>query len=266
MIALQHIASVVFRHIKTMWRVSWLVEITYWTVLDIIIFGSLGKATALMAPNSANIAVSQALITNAVLWYIVLRGAITMGFTLLNELFDANLTALFSTPLTIIEWIIGGIIVGSMAAIINVTLGSLMAFIMFDCTIFALGLPVIASAFSLLVSGWVIGLILMGILLFVGKKGTGLAFVICWSLMPFSCVYYPLEVLPQFLQTFVLGIPMAHIFISTRNNIMHGISPWTHIGISFLLNAMYLVIAIILFSMMFKHSKKSGLARLELEW
>ena len=266
MISLYRIGAVVFRHLMTMKRMSWFVEINYWTVLDIIIFGSLGKATAMMAPSSASGAVIQALITNAVLWYIVLRGAITIGFTLLNELFDANLIALFATPLRTLEWIISCTIVGSIAALINLTIGWIMALLVFNCNVFAIGISSIAVICSLLVSGWTIGLILMSILLFVGKKGTGLAFAVCWSLVPFSCVYYPLDVLPSFLRTIASFIPMAQVFTATRTTIMTGASPWPPILISFGLNIFYLALAIILFATMFKRSKKRGLARLELEW
>lgn len=266
MITLQRISAIVFRHLMTMYRVSWLVEITYWTLLDTVIFGSLGKATTMLAPTGSDVAIVQALITNTILWYIVLRCAITIGFCLLNELFDANLIVLFATPLRKLEWIIGCIITGSITALINVSIGWLLAWYFFGCNIFAFGLPAFAALCALLISGWILGLLIMCVVLFVGKKGTSWAFIIVWSLVPFSCVYYPLDVLPRVLQVLASGIPMAHVFVGMRELIMHGTNPWVHIGISFVLDIIYLVLAIILFVLMFKRSKKSGLARLELEW
>lgn len=266
MISFYRIGAVVFRHLMTMKRVSWFVEVGYWIALDIIIFGSLGKATAMMAPSNTSTAVMQVLITNAVLWYLVLRGALTIGFTLLNELFDMNFIALFATPLRTIEWIISAIIVGTIAALVNVTLGWIIALLVFDCNIFALGTITIALAFSLLLSGWMIGLLLMSVLLWVGKKGTGLAFAICLSVVPFSCVYYPLDVFPVFLQKIVVWIPMAQIFTAIRTMLMTGVRSWRPIIMSLGLNVVYLALAALLFIAMFKRSKKRGLARLELEW
>ena len=266
MISFYRIGAVVFRHLMTMKRISWLVEIGYWTILDVIIFGSLGKATAVMAPGDASGALIQVLITNAVFWYLVLRGGIAIGFTLLTELFDANLIALFATPLRLLEWVISCIIIGSIAALINIFLGLIMAFLIFDCYIFAFGMATIAIIVSLLVSGWVLGLILMSILLFIGKRGTGLAFAICWSLVPFSCVYYPMEVMPPFLQKIISYIPMTQIFTAMRSFITNGANVWPAIITSFWLNGIYFVLVSLIFTAMFKRSKKRGLARLELAW
>jgi len=265
MISLYRIGAVTFRHLMTMKRLSWFIEIGYWTILDIIIFGSLGKATTMMNM-SADPAIIQALVTNAVFWYLVLRTSISIGFTLLTELFDMNLIAIFATPLRILEWITSSVIVGGIAGLINFALGWLLALIVFGCNIWSLGLTTLALMGSLLISGWTMGLILMCVLLFVGKKGTGLAFAICWSLVPFSCVYYPIEVFPLFLQKFVLWIPMAHAFTALRSAIMTGTNPWDHIVTSLWLNVGYFAVACVLFAVMFKRSKKRGLARLELEW
>ena len=266
MISFYRIGAVVFRHLMTLKRLSWVMEVGYWPVLNIIIFGSLGKAATMMTTNSTDNIVSQVLITNTVLWFIVLRAAITIGFMLLNELFDVNLITLFATPLRKIEWIISCIIVGSIAALFTLALGMVMAFLIFNCNVFALGIPFFAIVSSLLLSGWSLGLFLMGILLFTGKKGLELAFMICWSLVPFSCVYYPIEVLPQFLQKIVWFIPMTQVFTATRAILTTGSNYWFPIIVSFVLNIIYLALAAIFFAIVFERSKKRGLAQLELRW
>jgi len=49
MISFYRIGAVVFRYLMTLKRLSWVMEVGYWPILNIIIFGSLGKATAMMA-------------------------------------------------------------------------------------------------------------------------------------------------------------------------------------------------------------------------
>ncbi len=93
-----------------------------------------------------------------------------------------------------------------------------------------------------------------------------MAFVICWSLVPFSCVYYPLEVFPLFLQKIVWFIPMTHIFTATRTILITDGYVWMSIAISYGLNFIYLILASAFFVFMFNRSKKRGLARLELGW
>jgi ABC-2 type transport system permease protein len=247
-------------------RVSWLIEIGYWTLLDIIIFGSLGSAATMLTGGTNQIMI-QTLVTNAVLWYLVIRGALSIGFTLLNELYDANFIALFATPLRTLEWIIASAIVGTLGALTNLMLGWGTALLVFNCNVLALGAPVIIIIIGLLlIAGWIVGLLLMCVLLFVGKKGTGLAFAICWSLAPFSCVYYSTEALPLFLQKIVTWIPMSHVFTATRAFIATRAWQWRELLIGLGLNSLYLILACVLFALMFGRSKKRGLARLELEW
>ena len=219
MISLYRIGAVVFRHLMTMKRVSWFVEICFWTGWDIVVFGLVGKATTMMI-GTGNTLATQALITNAVLWYLVLRNALTIGFILLNELFDANLITLFATPLRKIEWLIAGSIVGGIAALLNLAIGMILVTLLFDCSIFSLGLPLLAITCSLLLSGWTLGMVLMGFLLFSGKKGVGMAFVICWSLLPFSCLYYPVEVFSLFLQKIIWFNPITSEKISQYDELL----------------------------------------------
>jgi len=265
MISFYRIGAVVFRHLMTLKRLSWFVEVCYWTGFDIVLFGLVGKATTMMIGSSDNVS-TQILITNAVLWYLVLRNAVTIGFVLLNELFDANLISLFATPLRKIEWLIAGSIVGGIAAILNLIIGMILVALLFNSSILSLGIPLVAMAGSLLLSGWILGMILMSFLFFSGKKGVGMAFVICWSLVPFSCVYYPLEVFPLFLQKIVWFIPMTHIFTATRTILITDGYVWMSIAISYGLNFIYLILASAFFVFMFNRSKKRGLARLELGW
>jgi len=138
--------------------------------------------------------------------------------------------------------------------------------LLFNSSILSLGIPLVAMAGSLLLSGWILGMILMSFLFFSGKKGVGMAFVICWSLVPFSCVYYPLEVFPLFLQKIVWFIPMTHIFTATRTILITDGYVWMSIAISYGLNFIYLILASAFFVFMFNRSKKRGLARLELGW
>jgi len=266
MISFYRISAVALRHLIPLKRTTWLLEISYWTLLDIIVFGLMGKATALMSANNDPVAM-HVLIVNAILWFAVLRrGALATGFTLLNELFDVNLTALFATPLRCIEWLIAAVVVGSISAMINLTAGWILALIVFGYNILALGAPTVALIGSLVLASWAIGLVLMSILLMVGKTGVESAFVICWTLVPLSCVYYPIDVLPLFVQKIALCIPMTHVFIAIRTIIATGSCSWTPIAVSFLLDILYLCLAIAVFIVMFTRSKKRGLARLELEW
>lgn len=264
MISLYRVSSLCFRTLMIMRRPLWVVEITYWTVLDVLIFGSMGVATAMVTASDIGHATIQTLLTNSVLWYIILRGAIHMGYAVLNELFDANLISIFATPVRIREWFFACIITSALEVVINIMLGWIVSWLVFGYNVFVLGPATLPIIFSLTIFGWVVGLALMSVLLLVGKRGAGITYAICWSLVPFSCVYFPLEVFPLFLQKIVWLLPSAQVFTAVRTIITTGEIPWNTITSSLLVNILFLVIATAVTILMFKHSKKNGLARLEL--
>jgi ABC-2 type transport system permease protein len=264
MMCVYRIGAVVFRQTVTILRAAWIIEMGYWTLLDIALLGLLAKTSALLLGNVGSTMVS-ALITNAVLWYLVFRGALAIGFTLLNDLYDANFIALFATPLRLMEWMVASAIVGSIASFTILLIGWITALFLFNCNVLALGAQTTGIVFSLVISGWIVGLLLTCILLYFGKRWSGLPFAVCWSFALFSCVYYSIDVLPTFLHNIALFVPMAYVFTATRMIVATGSFSWQPIYISFLLNAVYLVVACMLFIVMFARSKKRGLTRLELE-
>jgi ABC-2 type transport system permease protein len=95
-----------------------------------------------------------------------------------------------------------------------------------------------------------------------GKRGTELAYVIIWFLMPFSGAYYPVDILPSWGQKISALLPMSYVFQGMRGYVMYGQDPAEYLRTGYLLSIVYATVAIAGFVYCFNRSKRKGLARL----
>ena len=77
-------------------------------------------------------------------------------------------------------------------------------------------------------------------------------------LAPFGCIYYPIEILPEFFQKIAYALPLVYIFEEARNILINQTVDHKMIFTAFYLNGVYLFIAIFLFYYSFKQARKRG--------
>jgi ABC-2 type transport system permease protein len=76
---------------------------------------------------------------------------------------------------------------------------------------------------------------------------------------PISCVFYPIEVLPRWLQAVAWANPAAHVFEGMRGVLQGGGLPVMHLAWAGGLNLLYLAAMIGLFHYTFNICKERGL-------
>ena len=67
-----------------------------------------------------------------------------------------------------------------------------------------------------MLTSWSVGLVVSGFLLRNGLGAEGLAWSFMFLLMPLCCVYYPVEVLPGWLQLVSWALPPTYVFEGLR--------------------------------------------------
>ena len=77
-------------------------------------------------------------------------------------------------------------------------------------------------------------------------------------LAPFGCIYYPVEILPNIFQKIAYCLPLVYIFEEARNILINQSVDYQSILKAFLLNLIYLIIAISLFYYSFSKARKKG--------
>lgn len=256
--SLRRIGAVVLRHLYLL-RGSWprVLELMYWPTVQMILWG---LVTTFLLTNSSWVAqASGVLIAGVILWDVLFRGQLGLSLVFLEEIWSRNLGHLFASPLRAWELIVALMLISLARTLIGVSGAVGLAFLLFHFSIFDLGLPLIAFFANLLVMGWSIGLVVSGLILRFGLGAESLAWFLIFAFAPLSCVYYPLDILPEWLKYVAFALPSAHIFEGMRSVLIDGVFRidllWRALGI----NVIYLALGITVFLSFFRTARQRGL-------
>ena len=233
-----------------------IVELIYWPFLQMLTWGFLQKFLATTENPYAQAA--GVLIGSVLLWDILFRSKIGFSTTFIEEMWSRNLGNLLTSPLRPFELVAAL----SLWSIIRLSVGmipvSLAAFFIFGFNLLDLGLWLAAFFCVLVLTSWSLGLIAAGVILRYGLGAEELAWSMAFLLLPLACVYYPVSVLPGWLQPIALALPPTHVFEGMRSILLnHTFDPadlWWALG----LNAIYLVLGYAIFSWFLASAKENG--------
>lgn len=257
-VSLNRVGAMCLRHYYTMRR-SWprLVEMAYWPTMQMVIWGFLSQ---FLATNSSYIANAfGVLLAGVMLWDVLFRGQLGFSLSFIEELWSRNLANLYCSPLTPLEHILALIAMAFLRATIGVLPAMLLAIPFYDFSIFGLGVPLLAFFFNLLIMGCALGLMVTAMVLRFGLAAENMAWFLVFLLAPFSCVYYPIEVLPGWAQAFALALPSTHVFEGMRAVLFDGVFRWDHFAAAVALNGGLVVIGIGIYLFSFSRARKLGL-------
>ena len=77
-------------------------------------------------------------------------------------------------------------------------------------------------------------------------------------LAPISAVYYPVTVLPHWLQQVAWALPSTHVFEGMRAVMIDGTFAWRHAAAALALDAVYIVIGFAVFLWAFHRARQRG--------
>ncbi|WP_207456983.1 ABC transporter permease [Azospirillum sp. SYSU D00513] len=228
-------------------RGSWprILELAYWPTLQMILWGYINQ---FMAGNSSWVAQGAGvLVSGVLLWDVLLRGQLGVSVSFLEEMWSRNLGHLFVTPLRPGEWVASLMVMSLLRTLIGVAPAALLAIPLFGYSVFDLGLPLALFFVNLILMGWAIGLVIIALILRHGMGAEGLAWIAVFTLAPVSAVYYPVSVLPGWLQWVALSLPSTHVFEGMRAVLFDGAVRWDHLAWAFGLNGLFMAAGVTIF-------------------
>jgi len=85
---------------------------------------------------------------------------------------------------------------------------------------------------------------------------------VAWSslflLAPLGCIYYPLSILPDWLQIIAKGLPLVYIFEEVRSILLNNVVNYSNIMSALTLNLVYFGLAVFVFYSAFAGARKKG--------
>jgi ABC-2 type transport system permease protein len=169
-----------------------------------------------------------------------------------------NLGNLLISPLRPLE------LVAALSAwsIIRLSVGmipvAIAAYAIFGFNLLDLGLPLVAFFAVLVLTSWSLGLIAAGVILRYGLGAEELAWSMAFLLLPLACVYYPVSVLPDWLQPIALALPPTHVFEGMRGILLHNVFDVNELWWALGLNVIYLVVGYVTFSRFLASARVNG--------
>ncbi|MEO0393118.1 MAG: ABC transporter permease [Pseudomonadota bacterium] len=231
-------------------------ELVYWPLVQLLTWVLLSQ---FLMGNSSWVAQAAGVLIGAVLlWEVVLRAQLGLTLTFLEELWSRNLGHLFVSPLHPLEWVGSLMIVSIIRSAIGLIPAFILAALLANFSVFDLGLPLVLFFASLMMMGWWLAMIIMAILLRHGLGAESIAWMSLWVLVPFSCVYYPLESMPVWLQPISVVIPATHVFEGMRDILFDRAFNWWQLGLSLGLNVLYMALATGLLLAAFRKARQDG--------
>ena len=205
-------------------------DVVVWPVVDALLFGAIGVYFARQSGAGAKGA--GFLLAGILLFHVVFQAEISLATGFMEETWSRNLLNLLVTPLREGEYAAGVVLFGLAKLAIGVTVVGLVALGLFAFNITDVGLALVPIVALLLVVGWSVGMIVIGLILRVGQGAEILAWGLLAMLMPLSGIFYPVSALPGILQPIGRVLPLTHIFAAARAVLGGHPLPWDELAIA----------------------------------
>ena len=231
-------------------------DLIYWPTIQIILWGFISKFFTTYSDYYSNTV--GVILTCAILYDFLFRSSISFNMLFLEEIWSRNFTNLFIAPMRISEIIISLVFTALIRTLIGLVPAILLTSPLFEISILNLGIPLFFLFFSLYIFGITLGLFVSSGLLRYGPAFENIAWSSLFLLAPLGCIYYPIEILPDFFQDLARALPLVHIFEEARNILVNKVVNYESIITAFKLNLIYLIAGIFLFYYSFSGARKKG--------
>ena len=234
-----------------------LMEIFYWPFLDLVLWGFV---TIYLVQFKGQLPNFVAFFLGAlILWDILFRSQQGISVSFLEDMWARNILNIFVTPISPMEYIVALMLVSIVKLAAASVVMVLLAWLFYSFNIFLIGVSLIPLIANLVIMGWTVGIVTTALILRFGQEAEVLAWAVAFLFQPVSAVFYPVSVLPHFLQIIAGVIPSSYVFEGMRRVITSNDFPVSELIWAAGLNGIYLLLALIFFHQNFDIVKKKGL-------
>ena len=233
-----------------------ILDLIYWPTIQIFLWGFISKFFTISSSYYNNTV--GVILTAAILYDFLFRSSISYNMMFLDEIWSRNFTNLFIAPIKIKEIIAALTFTAVFRTLIGLIPAALLAIPLFGVSIFKIGVPLIFLLISLYIFGVTLGLLVTSGLVRFGPSFENIAWASLFFLAPLGCIYYPVEILPGWLQLIAKLLPLVHLFEEMRSILIDNIVNYRAVFKACLISFVYFIIGIIVFYISYGGAKKRG--------
>ncbi len=222
---------------------------------NILVFGFIS-----LYLSGENPVTGQTVLLGMLLWQIIwiVQYSVTLGS--LWNIWSRNLTNIFITPITLGEYITAHTVSGMLKALLVVSVAAVLSAFAFDFNLLDIGfVPLLLIFINFSLFAYALGVVLLGLIFRYGVRIQAAAWATVGLLQPIAAAFYPLEVMPTWLQYFAQLFPATHVFEAARYALFsEGAVAWALFSVATGMNLFYCLFCTRLFHYLHARSLDAG--------
>ena len=233
-----------------------ILDLIYWPSIQILLWGFISKFFTLSSSYYNNTV--GVILSAAILYDFLFISSISYNMMFLEEIWSRNFTNLFIAPIKISEIITALTITAVFRTMIGLVPAAIVSIPLFGVSIFKLGPPLLYLLICLYIFGITLGLLVTSGLIRFGPSFENIAWASLFFIAPLGCIYYPVEILPDWLQVISKTLPLVHIFEEMRNILVNDIVDYYEIVKAIFMSCFYFIFGVIIFYWSYYGARKRG--------
>lgn len=234
-----------------------LVPLFAWAAIDIVLWGFIARYLNGVTEGGPNFTFT--LLGAVLLWDFFTRVMHGITTAFLEDVWSRNLLSVFATPLRISEYVTGLVVTSIATSMVGLVVMLALATGVFGLSFFAYGAAAVPFVLVLFLFGIALGIVASAMVLRLGPASEWLVWPIPALLSPFAAVFYPVAVLPAWMQWFSHVLPPSYVFEGVRAIVAGQAFSWGSLAWGFGLAIVQIAIAQYVFVRVFRATVKSGL-------
>jgi len=254
-----HVRGIFYRNIVLIRRsVPKLFGLFGFVTVALLLWGFITLWVQTLAETDARADFVLLILSAFIFWSLFDLSQRSFGISFLEEVWSRNVINLFASPVKLSEMILGFVLVGVAQSLLAFFYITSLAFLLYALNIWNLGLYIIPFFVNILVFGWALGVVTIGLVVRFGPSADILAFFIPFLVLPFSAVYYAISIFPPILQKVTFILPTRHMFEGMRTVITEGIMPLDNVFWASTLNVVCVILAFLFLYWMLRLARIKG--------
>ena len=205
-------------------------DMVVWPIVDTVLWGSIGLFVD--QQGGATQSGTPYMLSGILLMHVVYQANISMATGFMDETWSRNIMNVMVSPIREIEYALALAWVSLIRLTIGLTSVGLAAAVLYAFNVTSAGFGLIPVIGILMLTGWCVAMIVIGLVLRYGDGAEILAWGILFIVIALSGAFYPPEALPGVLQPISYVLPSTHAFDAARDLIAGQPVPWGRLAIS----------------------------------
>jgi|AGTN01.2.fsa_nt_gi ABC-2 type transporter. len=234
-----------------------ILDIFFWPIMDLLVWGWV--STYLTSQSNGLPSMVTFLIGAIIMFNVLYRSQQGITVAFLEDVWSRNLLNIFAAPVRASEFVAATYIVGLAQSVLVLLVMAIFAYFAYSFDLMNLGTTLLPFFANLLIMGWSLGLFTTALILRYGNGAEPLAWAVPFLIQPLSAVFYPVSILPDFLQPLARCLPSTHVFEGMRGVLQQKRFPADELLYATGLNIIYMLLSAFFFAHMFSQARKHGL-------